>query len=77
MDDNKEKRYNEDKWLWETKEELWLSEYDKYVLTTELEIRIFQIEATRDKVGISANDKDAESNKHIETLRKILKQLEE
>lgn len=53
-----------------------LSDYDKYVLESELAIRIFQIKATRDKAGISPDDKESEPNKHIESILTVCKQLE-
>lgn len=58
-----------------TKHELQLSPYDKYVLTDELSIRITQLQATRDKVGISPTDKEAEPNRHIASLLSIANQL--
>jgi hypothetical protein len=72
----KEQRWNEQRWGYDTKHELWLSDYDKYVLGDEIQMRIFQIKATRDKCGISPDDKDAEPNRHIESLLNICKQLE-
>jgi len=72
---DKEKRVNG--WKCEEKHELWLSEYDKYVLMDELQLRIYSIEASRNKVGISPDDKKAESNKHIDAINRILIQLRE
>jgi len=57
------------------KHELWLTDYDKYVLEDEIKTRIFQIKATRDKCGISADDKTAEPNKHIHSLVNFCEQL--
>lgn len=75
MSIEKEKRWNEDKWLWEEKHDLWLLDYDKYVLGQELALRIIQIQSLRDKSGISPDDKKAEPNQHIHSLVKICDQL--
>ena len=70
-----EKRYNEDSWRWETRKELWLDSDSNYVLEVELNSRIRQLRALRDKCGIDSEDKDSESSKHISVLEKVLTQL--
>lgn len=59
----------------DTEHKLLLSNYDMYVLEDGIRIRIYQIKATRDKCGISPNNKESEPNKHIESLLKICEQL--
>jgi hypothetical protein len=76
MSDENDLRWNEERRGWDQKHELWLSKYDKYVLSWELKLRVMQLKSTRDKCGISPDDKDAEPNKHIESILTFCKQLE-
>lgn len=71
----KETRYNEQKRVHETKNELWLSEYDSYVLAEEFQFRVYKLQHMRDKCGISPEDKNAEPNKHIAVIVKVCEQL--
>lgn len=75
MEKEIETRFNKDKWVHETKHDLWLTDYDAYVLAEELKFRVIRIKSMRDKCGISPNDKEAEPNRHIETILKVCKQL--
>ena len=75
MERNKEKRWNTDNLEHETKHEIWLTDYDECALTWELQMRVMQTKAMRDKCGISAEDKEAEPNRHIATMLKLGEQL--
>ena len=69
-------RWNEDQWARELRSDVWLTEYDKYVIMSKLSIEIITLKSNRDKCGISESDMQAEQNKHIASLRKLAKQLD-
>lgn len=71
----KETRFNEQTWVHDVKHELWLSEYDSYVLAEEFQFRVSKLQYMRDKCGISPEDKDSEPNKHIAVIVKVCEQL--
>lgn len=71
----KETRFNEEKRVHETKHDLWLTDYDKYVLEWEFKLRIMHTKSMRDKCGISPDDKNSEPNLHIATMLKVCEQL--
>lgn len=71
----KETRFNENKRVHETNHDLWLTEYDKYVLGYELQMRVEKTKSMRDKCGISPDDKNSEPNMHIASIVKVCEQL--
>lgn len=72
---SKETRFNPETRQLETKHEVWLSDYDTYAMTWELQMRILKTKSMRDKCGISPDNKKAEANMHIATIEKLAKQL--
>lgn len=77
MDVNKKlTRFDEDTWTPETLYEVWLTEYDKYVLMSKLSMEVMGIKIAREKCGISEHDAQAEPNKHLASIRKLAKQLD-
>lgn len=70
-----ERQFNSTSLEHETKFEVTLNDYELYVIKENLDIRLMQIAATRDKCGISPDREQSEPNLHIAVLRKLANEL--
>lgn len=68
----KEKRFNKETFTNEEKNEIWLDDYDRHVLFQELNMRLVELESERKEMSISVDDKEAEVNKHIVSLKRTM-----
>ncbi|HCL4480304.1 TPA: hypothetical protein N2D99_002392 [Clostridium botulinum] len=72
----KEKRFNNETLRNEEKNEIWLDDYDKHVLFQEFNLRLVELENERKEMNISKDDKEAEINKHIASLKRTMNKFE-
>lgn len=72
----KEKRFNNETLRNEEKNEIWLDDYDKHVLFQEFNLRLVELKNEREEMNISKDDKEAEINKHIASLKRTMNKFE-